>query len=448
MNIVVLILGIYFALMVAIGVYSGLTIRNAQDYYISGKKGNWWQISGSLFATIIGGSAIMGTIELSQKTGWAAVWFLGSASAGLFVLALISERVSRLGHYTLPEMLRRFYGAKAERTATLLIPVAWLGIVAVQIIAGAKILSSLGLMTYSTGALLCGSVFIFYTLVGGQKSILKTDFLQALIIIGGLTTLFILKLNYLDPGSIPPLRPEALFHEEFTGVDLFFLLVTYSVTFVVGPDIYSRIFCAKDEKTARKSVLLVASLIIPVALLLTFLGVTAGDGEVVSQGQNLILPGTAFLPPWALGLLAAALLSAVMSSADTTLLTSAMILSELVTGNLEKKQAFMITRIFIVVLGLISMFIALKVTSILNALLISLSFFSGAFILPVIAGIAGWKVNEKWAFAAMITGGFTALAGKIIDVNLEGNLGNLIILLAFILNGVILKFPLQKDEDR
>lgn len=448
MNIVVLILGIYFTVMVAIGVYSGFTIRNAQDYYISGKKGNWWQISGSLFATIIGGSAIIGTIELSQKAGWAAVWFLGSAAAGLFVLALISGRVSRLGHYTLPEMLRRFYGVKAERTATLLIPVAWLGIVAVQIIAGAKILSSLGLMTYSTGALLCGSVFIFYTLVGGQKSILKTDFLQALIILGGLTTLFILKLNYLDPGSIPPLHPGSLFHEEFTGVDLFFLLVTYSVTFVVGPDIYSRIFCAKDEKTARKSVLLVASLIIPVALLLTFLGVTAGDGEVVSQGQNLILPGTAFLPPWALGLLAAALLSAVMSSADTTLLTSAMILSELVTGNLEKNQSFLITRIFIVVLGLFSMFIALKVNSILNALLISLSFFSGAFILPVIAGIAGWKVNEKWAFAAMIIGGLTALSGKIIDVSQEGNLGNLVILLAFILNGFILKFPHHKYADR
>jgi SSS family solute:Na+ symporter len=94
------------------------------------------------------------------------------------------------------------------------------------------------------------------------------------------------------------------------------------------------------------------------------------------------------------------------------------------------------------------MLIALKVTSILNALLISLSFFSGAFILPVIAGIAGWKVNGKWAFAAMITGGFTALAGKIIDVNQEGNLGNLVILLAFLLNGLILKFPSHKNEDR
>ena len=48
----------------------------------------------------------------------------------------------------------------------------------------------------------------------------------------------------------------------------------------------------------------------------------------------------------------------------------------------------------------------------------------------------------------MITGGFTALAGKIIDVNQEGNLGNLVILLAFLLNGLILKFPSHKNADR
>ncbi len=442
MNIVAVILLVYFAVMVSIGIYSWFTISNAQDYYVSGKRGNWWQISGSLFATIIGGSAIMGTIELSQKAGWAAIWFLGSAAAGLFVLVFISGKVSRLGHYTLPEMVRLFYGAKAERTASLLIPLAWLGIVAVQIVAGAKILASLGLMSYSRGTLLCGLVFVFYTLVGGQKSILKTDFLQALIILGGLITVFVLKLKNIDVQSIPPLTAESLFNENFSAVDLFFLMVTYSATFVVGPDIYSRIFCAKDEQTARKSVLLVALLIIPVSMLLTFLGVTAGYGDVAVPGEILILPGTGFLPPWALGLLAAALLSAVMSSADTTLLTSAMILSGLVTGNLDKKSSFVITRLFIVVIGCISILIALKVTSILQAL--SLSLFSGAFILPVIAGIAGWKVNQKMAYVAMITGGFTALAGKIIDVYYAGNLGNLIILLAFILNGFILMFSRRK----
>ncbi len=431
----------YFAGMAGIGIYSFFKVKSIPDYYISGKRGTVWQVTGSLFATIMGGSAILGTIELSQKAGWAAWWFLSSAAAGLFVLAFIVPKVSRLGHYTLPEMIRLFYGQRAERTATLMIPFAWLGIIAVQIIAGAKVISSLGILNYTEGTILIGTVFIVYTLLGGQKSILKTDFVQALIILTGFITLFILKLKNTDLSTVPPLTPGALFNDSFTPTDLFFLLVTYSVTFVVGPDIYSRIFCARDEKVARTSVILTALLVIPVAFILTFLGVTASPEAGGATGNGFILPGTSFLPPWALGLLAASLLSAVMSSADTTLLTSSMILSELISGNLEKKESLRNTRIIIVVMGAASILIATKVTSILNAMLISLSFFSGAFILPVIAGIAGWRVNRNLAFMAMIAGGVTALAGKVIDNQFPGNWGNMLILAAFVINGILLLFP-------
>lgn len=435
----------YFLLMAGIGLYSWFRVKAPSDYYISGKRGSWWQVTGSLFATIMGGSAILGTIELSQKAGWAAFWLLSSAAAGLFVLAFIAPKVSRLGHYTLPEMIRLFYGVKAERTATFMIPLAWLGIVAVQVIAGAKVLTSLQLTDYPQGVLLCGCLFVFYTLIGGQKSILKTDFVQALIILGGLATMFVLRLNSSAPLSLPPLQADTLFNAHFTHVDLFFLLMTYSVTFIVGPDIYTRIFCARSEKVARISVLITAFLVIPVAALLTFLGVAAA-GETTATG-GFILPGTSFLPPWALGLLAAALLSAVMSSADTTLLTSSVILTELTNGNLDTQESLKTTRAYILLFGFLSMGIALKVTSILSALLTALSFFSGAFILPVIAGIAGWKVNQRLAYAAMIAGGVIALTGKIISQLVPGNTGNVIILAAFLTNAAILfsrSAPLKK----
>jgi solute:Na+ symporter, SSS family len=424
----------YLIVVVGIGIFSFFRVKNAADYYISGKRGSWWQVSGSLFATIMGGSAILGTIELSQKAGWAAIWFLLSAAAGLFVLSLISRKISILGHYTLPELLLKFYGKPAEKAASILIPIAWTGIVAAQIIAGAKILSSLQLMNYQNGALLCGLVFIFYTIAGGQLSILKTDFVQALIILAGITALFILKLKQNVPEISPDFSVSALFNENFSPFDLLLLLLTYSVTFVVGPDIYSRIFCAKNEKVARKSVLIVAFLTIPVAIVLTWLGVTSGPAD-----GGFILPGTSFLPSWALGLLAAALLSAVMSSADTTLLTSSMILSELFTGNLDKPAAFRLTRVFVVLMGTVSLVIALKITSILNALLISLSFFSGAFIIPIIAGLAGWKVNPANALPAIITGGTLALAGKIINEFSGSSHGYWLIIGGFVMNYLILK---------
>ena len=424
----------YLTIVVGIGIFSFFRVKNAVDYYISGKRGSWWQISGSLFATIMGGSAILGTIELSQKAGWAAIWFLLSAAAGLFVLSFFSRKISILGHYTLPELLLKFYGKPAEKAASILIPIAWTGIVAAQIIAGAKILSSLQLTSYQNGALLCGLIFIFYTIAGGQLSILKTDFAQTLIIIAGITAMFILRLKQPAQTETPGFTFIALFNERFSPFDLLILLTTYSVTFVVGPDIYSRIFCARNEKTAHTSVLIVAFLTIPVAITLTWLGVSAGTPD-----GGFILPGTAFLPSWALGLLAAALLSAVMSSADTTLLTSSMILSELVTGNLDKPFALRLTRLFIVLMGAFSLLIALKVTSILNALLISLSFFSGAFIIPIIAGLAGWKVNKANALTAIVSGGTMALTGRIINEFSGNSQGYWLIIGGFVMNYIILK---------
>jgi solute:Na+ symporter, SSS family len=446
MNTIKIILTAYFGMMAIIGIYSYFKIKNVSDYFISGKQGTWWQITGSLFATIIGGSAILGTVELSQKAGWAGIWLLISASAGLFVLAIIAKKVSRLGHYTLPEMLMNFYGKKAERTATIMIPIAWTGVIAVQIIAGAKTLAGLNLMSYSQGVFLCGLVFIFYTLLGGQKSVIKTDVVQALIILMGLTTVFVLKLLNINDGETQHFRETALFNDAFKLPDLFLLLITYSVTFVVGPDIYSRIFCARNEKVARNSVVLTAILLIPVALMLTFLGVSSTDSGINATGKYFILPGTGFLPPWALGLLTAALLSAVMSSASTTLLTSSTIITELVTGNLDKKNSWNYSRLFILILGSLSILISLKVTSILSALLMSLSFFSGAFILPLIAGLAGWKVNRSLGFAAMISGGVLALSGKLAEHAGHPSVGFALIITAYLANATLLFFPGRKNN--
>lgn len=439
MTTIAIIVIVYLAAVISIGIYAFFKVEKTSDYYISGKRGSQWQITGSLYATIMGGSAILGTIEMSQKTGWPAVWFLLSASMGLFVLAFLSKRINILGHYTLTELIQLFYGKKAKTLAGILIPVAWTGIVAAQIIAGAKILDSLQLVSYQQGALICGLIFIFYTVAGGQLSILKTDFMQAVIILGGILLVFFLKLNDGTPVNTGNF---SFFNEKFTPLDLFFLLLTYSVTFVVGPDIYSRIFCARNEKVARNSVLTVACVTALTAFILTWLGITSLSETTGSSG--FILPGTSFLPPWALGILAAALLSAVMSSADTTLLTSSTILTELATNDLDNPKSMRITRIFIIIIGAVSMLIALKVTSILNALLISLSFFSGAFIIPIVAGLAQWKVNKNNAFAAILAGGALALAGKIVNEVTHTQYGYWLIAAAFIVNAALLFY--KKDS--
>ena len=440
----VLFIALYFLLVLVLGFYSFFKIKSPSDYYIAGKKARLVPVTGSLAATILGGSAILGTIELSQNTGWPALWFLFCASLGLFVLAPLAKYVSRYGKFTLPGLLGHFFGERARFISSVIIPVAWLGIVGAQIIAAAKILSGLDFISYNNAALLAGTVFIIYTVAGGQVSILKTDSLQTLLIFAGLSALTYFSFQTAESANVPRLNTTAVFNESFSGMDLVILILTYSVTFVVGPDIYSRVFCAKNEKTATASIIIVAVLLLPVSFMLTWLGIfsgQSGNNEIISFAHHL-------LPGWFYGLFIAALLSAVMSSADTTLLTSSLIVSELYYGNIENSNALRLTRIFIVLMGGLSILIALFVTSILQSLLLALSFFSGAFAIPMLAGLLRLKVVNHQLTAAILAGGFTALAGKITSIWINPFAGNLIIIFSFALNALLLFVPFIKKAEQ
>jgi len=425
---------IYFIFILGIGIYSAVKIKSPADYYVAGKKAGLLPVSGSLLATILGGSAILGTIELSQKIGWAALWFLFCAAFGLFILIPISKYVKRYGNFTLPELLGRFYGKKAETISSVIIPVAWLGIVAAQIIAAAKILNGLGAVSYESGAVIAGVIFIAYTLLGGQLSILKTDTLQAFLIVTGLIALVFFSVQTPAINTMNKWEASKLFNDSFSVFDLVILFLTYSVTFVVGPDIYSRLFCAKNEKVATKSVLIVALVLIPVSFGLTFLGIYSqqtNDPGIISFASNL-------LPQWAYGLFLAALLSAVMSSADTTLLTSSMIFNELFTGNLNSDRSLANTRWIVLFMGLASIVIALFITSVIQALLFALTVFSGAFVVPTLVGLLNIKIKKERVIYAIVAGGMFALTGKIVHDFYHVTFGNITIILSYIVNIAIL----------
>ncbi len=445
MKITILIL--YGLALLIIGIYSALKIKTPVDYFIAGKKNKTLQISGSLLASILGGSAILGSVNLAVTQSWASAWYLLCASAGLWLLLPIVKKVSQYGKFTLTDMIGRFYGDSARKVASVIIPVAWTGIVAAQIIAASKIMYSLFGLSYDNGVLISGIVFMGYTLIGGQVSILKTDFLQSIIILIGILASAVF-LNNTHEVSVSAFGDSFPFNSGFDSIDLLILFLTFSSTFVVGPDIYSRLFCARDEKTAKNSIVIVASILIPFAFILTYLGVVAHENLPASQLEgsvSLIELIDIYLPDWIVGLMAAALLSAVLSSADTTLLTASMILSELFKKDIDNKKSLNTTRILVVIIGIISIVLALKVTSIINTLLLALAFYSGAFIVPLILALAQVKTNKKMTIPAMLIGGLVALSGKIMVSYADLDWGNWVIIGAFVINLAMLKIAVPKN---
>lgn len=437
---------LYLCLLLGIGFFSSKRTKKNRDYYIAGNNIKTPALTLSLLATILGSSAILGSINLASTQGWAASWFLLSASIGLFILVALAKYVRRFGKFTLPELLGDFYGEKAQKLASLIIPIAWIGIIAAQLIGASKILASITDIPYTFGVIISGIVIIIYTFIGGQKSIIKTDGLQAILLLVGLLLLAGFIYMNLDIPIADLTDREFPFNENFKVWDLLILLLTYASTFVVGPDIYSRLFCAKDEKTAQKSVFITAIVILIFALMLSFIGVSANamyngiDSQTAFSFLTLV---NDLLPVWLSTILVTALLSAVMSSADTTLLTASTILSQPKKG---KEYSIKKTRIFIVILGILSIFLALKVTSIISSLLLALTFFSGAFIIPVAAGLLSYRAKTSVVLTAMISGGIIALVGKLVIMFSDKSIVAYSLMIgAFIINASILFSPKVKQ---
>ncbi len=418
---------LYLAGMIAIGVINRKKARDADGFFVAHRKGTTLLIIGSLLATILGGSAVIGVSGLGFTQGLTGMWWLLAGSIGLLILGIfLARKVRRFGLYTLPEMVEKQYDSRVAMIASLLIVIAWTGIIAGQIVAAAKIMGVLDIGSVSLWMVISAAIFVTYTVIGGQYSILRTDTVQAGIICGGiLVGVIVLVIKLGGVGGLTESLPSSYFgfplSSQFDILQLVTFLVIVGATYVVGPDMYSRLFCARDEKTARNAVLWVALILVPLALCIVFVGMGAKVlfPEAMSE-QAFPLVMQELLPPVVFGIILAALLAAVMSSADTCLLTTSTILNVDVIRRLRpsmsEKSTILLTRVGIVVLGAVSLAIALALGGVIASLMFAYTVYTCGLVLPVIAGFykRELKVTAVGAMTALIVGGGIGLAGKIL----------------------------------
>jgi len=195
------------------------------------------------------------------------------------------------------------------------------------------------------------------------------------------------------------------------------------LTYVVGPDMYSRLFCAKDDKTARASTIWAALIIIPVAFAITLIGMGAAAlFPQISPEQALPTVIKEIFSPLLGGIVLAALLCAVMSSADTTLLSASTILMVDIIGffrpSAKQEKILPRSRWIIVLLGICSLIVALMLKGIISALLFAYTIYASGVILPVLFGFFRnrFKVTPTGALAALIGGGSVGLISKLLTV--------------------------------
>ena len=426
---VLIIIALYLIIMLAIGMASRRKAKRADDFFVAGRKSSSPLIIGSLLATIIGSSATLGMAGLGFKQGLTGAWWLLVGSIGLVFLGLFfARKVRRLALYTLPELVEKQYGQRVALAASILIVVSWVGIIAAQIIGAGKIMSILGVGNPNVWMVIFTAIFVTYTVLGGQHAIIRTDFLQSLVIFAGIFVSLFLFLDRLGGwggliSSLPAERFSFPLSPQFDGTALATLLLLVGLTYVVGPDMYSRIFCARDDRAARTATLWTALLIIPLAFAIAIIGMGAAVMfPDITPEQAFPTVISELFSPLLSGIVLAALLCAVMSSADTTLLSASTILTVDIIGRFKPtanpEDVLPRSRWAIVLLGICALVVALMLKGIISALLFAYTVYTAGVIVPVIFGFFRnrLKVTPAGAMAALIGGGTAGLLSKLLAI--------------------------------
>ena len=420
---------LYFIVMLGIGVISHRKTKKADDFFVAGRKSSSLFVTGSLLATIIGGSATVGMAGLGFQQGLTGAWWLLVGSVGLIFLGLFfAKKVRQFALYTLPELIEKQYDRRVALAASILIVIAWIGIVAAQIIAAGKIMSILDIGNQTLWMVSFTVIIIAYTVLGGQHAIIRTDAIQSVIIFGGIFGGLALLMSRAGgwqglQNALPPEQFAFPLSSQFGGADLAVMLLVVGLTYVVGPDMYSRIFCARDDKTARASTFGTAALIIPIALAITLIGMGAAAlFPQIAPEQALPTVIKEVFSPLLGSIVFAALLCAMMSSADTTLLSASTILTVDIIGwfrpSADRNNILPRSRWVIVILGICALVVALLLKGIISSLLFAYTVYASGVILPVIAGFFKNRlgVTSMGALAALIGGGAAGIASKLLDV--------------------------------
>ena len=409
----------YLVFLLVVGVLDFRKVRDFNDYVLAGRHQKLAIVTVSMMASMIGSGSTIGLADKAFAKGFPAIWFLAVGGIGLILQALLlSRKVRATRAVTLPDLAQMTMGSGTRFLIALIIVITWVGIVAAQFIAAGKILTALTGVNHQGVLALAALIVVVYSFLGGQASILKTDFLQFAILVVAVLfcALFLYTARPVDVSKIS----FSLTNDIFTPRDLFYYLTIVMGSYFICPMMFSRLLTAKTPQTARLSsliagfgVLVFAVLIVLIGLWVKAKGIDPGKPGVMSYVFLNELPRTGGL------LLILGILSAVISTTDTCLVMTASIIEhDLIRHDISDVRSAMIrTRWLVVLLGILGYLTALWGNWDIIGLLLEAFEFYTAGIVPVVfvalMAIEKRRLSSGWSFAAVLTGGFFGLLPKI-----------------------------------
>jgi solute:Na+ symporter, SSS family len=415
---------LYLGGIIGVGWWGARLARTKSDYLVAGRRLGLTLYSGTMAAIAVGGASTIGGAELGYRHGISGAWLVVSIGVGIVLLhALFARRLVRLRVYTVGEMLKLRYGGATEVTTGVVMWIYTLMLVVTSSLAFATVFRELFDLPDIAGIVIGGAIVVFYSVLGGMWSITLTDIVQfAVKTIGVLILLPIIAVSAAGGfGGMAAKLDSSYFSLTSIGSGaIVTYLVTYGLGLLIGQDIWQRVFTARTPRIASLG------------------GITAGiyamayglAGALVGAAVKVIYPRlnpqdtftTAveqLLPAGLRGLVLAAALSAMMSTASGALIGCSTVTTTDLLGPLRRRlgrgahtaggsDEVRASRVTTLLLGVLAIVIATLVSDVVAALTIAYDVLVGGLGVAI-AGALLWKRGTLAGATASIIAGTAAV---------------------------------------
>lgn len=386
MNLDLIFLIAFIFVQLLIGYFVSFKIKTKEDYFVAGRKNGPLLIGVSVFATWFGSEACMtssGIFYTKGASGGRADPFGFALGLILFGL-LIAPRIWKEKITTLGDLFKRQYGSKVEIMTSIILAITSIMWAAVQVRSFGQILVTHTHLSLDIAIVLATSVAVFYTAMGGLKADAYTDILQAGVIILGLLYLFFAVYSQFDAPveaiyQLDPKRFNLLSSEDSFLVQLDGWMVPILGS-LVAQELMSRASASRSAIVARKSSIVAGIMYLLVGLIPAFLGLMGPllIPEIQDPEGFLILVAQKYLPHLAYLFFSCALISVILSTVDSTLLAVGALFANnmmpYVFPKLVKKYELGLSRLGVIITGLISCILAITSDHVFELVVLASSF--------------------------------------------------------------------------
>ncbi len=437
----VIMLIVFFAIMIGVGLYSRRHATNVNDFVLGGRSVGPWLTAFAYGTSYFSAVVFVGYAgQFGYKYGLSATWIgIGNAIIGSLLAWVILGRRTRImsKHVqaaTMPDYFGKRYDSSALRIAASVISFVFLIPYTASVYNGLSRLFEMAFdVPYAVCVMVMAALTCVYVILGGYMATAINDFIQGIIMLIGIVAVIvavlngqggfmeaIFKLSELESDVAVTMGQKGAF-ASFFGPDPLNLLGVVVLTSLGTwglPQMVHKFYAIKDEKAVKTGTIISTLFAIIISGGCYFLG---GFGRLFDtpaiyneQGgivYDAIIPTMlSGLSDILVGVIIVLVLSASMSTLSSLVLTSSStltldVIKASIAKNMDDKKQLLVMRGFLVVFVVISVVLALDPPTFIAQLMgISWGALAGAFLAPFLYGLYWKGVTKAAVWASFVCG--------------------------------------------